>query len=80
MARQMKIIPSKLDCIKEAKEYGIDFAKDVFELSISDKSFMAELAKRAGYRKSRTSTLSRGSAFFVHLVKFRKSQSDFFNG
>lgn len=60
---------SKSEAIEQAKTYGIDFSKDVFEISISDKSFMAELAKKARYKKSKTSCVSTGSAFFLNLKK-----------
>ncbi len=61
---------SKAEAIARAKAEGIDFSKDVFEISMSDKSAMAELAKLAGYKKSASSCLSTGSAFFVHLKKY----------
>jgi arginine utilization protein RocB len=66
--KQMKKI-TKQQAIEKAKTYGIDFSKDVFEISISDKSYMSELAKEAGYKASKTSCLSTGSAFFEHLKK-----------
>ena len=61
---------SKTEAIARAKAEGIDFEKDVYQISISDKSFMADLAKEAGYKKSASSCLSTGSAFFVHLKKY----------
>lgn len=60
---------SKSEAIKKAKDNGINFDRDVFEISISDKSFMAELAKESGYKKSKSSCLSTGSAFFLNLKK-----------
>jgi len=66
----MKQKISKQFAILKAKKYGIDFEKDVYQISISDKSFMADLAKETGYKKSASSCLSTGSAFFVHLKKY----------
>lgn len=65
----MKVTQSKLDAIEMAKAHGIDFSKDVFEISISDKGLLHDLAKACRYKKSRTSCLSLGGAFFVHLQK-----------
>lgn len=61
---------SKSEAVEQAKAYGIDFSKDVFQISISDKSYLSELATKAGYRKSKSTGLSTGGAFFVHLQKF----------
>ena len=60
---------SKSEAIEKARTYGIDFSKDVFEISISDKSYMAELARKAGYKKSKSACLSTGSCFFLNLKK-----------
>lgn len=67
---KMKAKLTKVDAIRKAKEYGIDFSKDGFELSISDKSYMAELAREMGYKKSSTCCVSTGHAVFIHLKKY----------
>lgn len=61
---------TKETALEIATKNGIDFSKDVFQLSISEKSTMAEIAKKVGYKKSKTATVSTGSAFFLHLQKF----------
>lgn len=47
----------------------IDFTADVFALSHSQRCALRDAAKAHGYRKSITSCLSTGAAFFVYLVK-----------
>jgi len=65
----MKVTESKEMAIEMAKAHGVDFTKDVFEISISNKGLLHELAKSCRYKKSRTSCLSLGGAFYVHLQK-----------
>jgi hypothetical protein len=60
---------SKEEAMNLAINEGIDFALSPFQISISDKTYLSELAKRCGYKKSKTSPFSTGSAFFVHLQK-----------
>ena len=62
---------SKATAITRAINEGIAFDENLspFQLSISDKTYMHELAKECGYRKSATSPYSLGSAFYVHLQK-----------
>lgn len=67
----MKKKITKWEAIEKCRENGITFGADmcVYQLSISDKTFLAELAKECGYRKSASSCLSTGSAFYNHLFK-----------
>lgn len=60
---------SKYTARNRAEEYGIDFHKSVFQLSMSDRSYLLELAKKVGYKKSPTSSMSRAGAFFEYLRK-----------
>jgi hypothetical protein len=69
MAYQTKM--SKYTAKNNAEKYGIDFDKSPYQLSNSEKSYLLELAKKIGYRKSASSSssLSRASAFFQYLKK-----------
>ena len=62
---------SKETAITRAINEGISFDDNLspYQLSISEKTYMHELAKLCGYRKSATSCFSLGSAFYVHLQK-----------
>jgi hypothetical protein len=60
---------NKYTARNRAEEYGIDFDKSVFKLSNDDKSYLLELAKKVGYKKSSGSSLSRAGAFFEYLRK-----------
>jgi hypothetical protein len=55
--------------IKELKSKGFSFSRNVFELSFSDKNLLYDLAKKCKYRKSKSSCLSLGGAFYLHLQK-----------
>ena len=52
-----------------AKSHDIDFTKEVFQLSHSQRIGLSDMAKAVGYRKSVSSSLSLGAAFFVYLVR-----------
>jgi hypothetical protein len=60
---------SKFSARNRAEEYGIDFHKSPFTLSSDEKSYLLELAKKVGYKKSSGSSLSRAGAFFEYLRK-----------
>lgn len=48
---------------------GVDFNKDAFQLSSTEKSLMADAAKECKYRKPKTSYFGLGGSFFLHLQK-----------
>lgn len=52
-----------------AKHEGIDFTQDVHTLYSGQRSALQDMAKAVSWRKSLTSPLSLGAAFFVYLVK-----------
>lgn len=62
---------SKQDAKRMAIDAGIDFNQDFHTLSSSKVDTLVELAKKSGYRKSKTSPGSRGRAFFEHLQKVK---------
>ena len=55
--------------IKELKNKGFSFSRNVFELSLLDLNLLSDLAKKCKYRKSKNSYLSLGGAFYLHLQK-----------
>jgi|688.fasta_scaffold68344_5 hypothetical protein len=69
MAYQTKM--SKYTAKNNAEKYGIDFDKNVFTLKSHELSYLLELAKKVGYRKTSSSRndLSRASSFFLYLKK-----------
>lgn len=52
-----------------AASHQIDFTADVFTLSHSQRVALVDAAKACGYRKSITSCLTLGGAFFQYLAK-----------
>ncbi|MCR5270574.1 MAG: hypothetical protein K6D91_06105 [Prevotella sp.] len=51
---------------------GIDFEKDAFELPLSVKSELAEVAKKYGYRKPKDSYFGLGGSFYCCLQRVYK--------
>jgi len=63
---------TKQEAIKAAQEYGITFGRDYHqECDISKSSYLAELAKRVGYRKPKNASGSTGRYFYAHLSKIK---------
>jgi len=60
---------SKEDALAIALEMWVDFNKPAAVMSISTLSELSELAKKTGFRKSSSSSMSTGTAFFYHLQK-----------
>lgn len=60
---------SKEDAKALAKKMGINFSKDFFELSMSDKETLVSIAKLKGYRKPSTASGSTARYFFEYLTK-----------
>jgi hypothetical protein len=58
---------SKDDAIEKAIGLGVDFDKDFHAQSFGNE--LADLAKEAGFKKSKSSSGSLGRAFFDHLMK-----------
>lgn len=52
-----------------AKQEGIDFTADVHTLYSGQRIALQDMAKAVSWRKSQTSCLSLGAAFFVYLAK-----------
>jgi len=52
-----------------AKHHAIDFTADVFTLYSDQRGALVEMAKAVSWRKSISSPLSLGAAFFVYLAK-----------
>jgi hypothetical protein len=61
--------PIYFDAIRELQEKGVNFEKDVFTLSSSDRSQLDEAARKYGYRRPKTSYFARGGAFFLCLQR-----------
>lgn len=59
--------------ISECIAKGIDFGKDAFQLSSTEKSILAEYAKECKYKRPKTSYFGIGGAFFLHLQKIYKA-------
>ena len=59
--------------ISECIAKGIDFEKDAFQLSSTEKSILSEYAKECKYRKPVNSYFCIGGAFFLHLQKIYKA-------
>lgn len=55
--------------ISDLQSKGIDFSKDVFTLSLSDKTLLAESAKACKYRKPKNGYFGLGGSFYLHLQK-----------
>lgn len=51
------------------KAHGVDFSADVHAIPISALAACAELAKAVSWRKSPSSSLSTGAAFFTYLAR-----------
>ena len=62
---------SKQTAITRAINEGISFDKGAspYCLSLGEKTYLHELAKECGYRKSKTSVWSLGCAFYLNLQK-----------
>jgi hypothetical protein len=58
---------SKYDAKIMAKNEGINFNKDFFELSNSEKNILLEIAKKQGYRKSKNAPGSTARMYFEYL-------------
>lgn len=58
--------------ISELIAKGIDFNKDAFGLSGTEKTMLADYAKECKYRRSKTSYFGLGGSFFLHLQKIYK--------
>ena len=52
---------------------GLDFNKNAFELSTSEKTMLAERAKECNYKRPAASYFGLGGAFFLHLQKIFRS-------
>ena len=59
--------------ISECIAKGVDFEKDAFQLSSTEKSVLSEYAKECNYRKPKNSCFGIGGAFFLHLQKIYKN-------
>ena len=57
------------DAIREAEAMGVDFDKSYHEQTHGNE--LAELAKKYGYRKSKSSPMSTSRAFFEYLEKYK---------
>lgn len=57
------------EAIRELKAKGVNFGKDVFALSSSDRSQLDEAARKYGYKRPKTSYFARGGAFFLCLQR-----------
>lgn len=51
---------------------GVDFNKDAFQLSSTEKSLLADAAKECKYRRPKNSYFGLGGSFFLHLQKLYK--------
>ena len=63
---------SKFDAYRMAKRAGVSFKKDYHQQSVG--STMADLAKKAGYRKPATASGSRARYFFYHLQRLSQKR------
>lgn len=63
---------SKTMLINELKAKGFDFNRSVFEVSLSEKSMLADYAKQFSYRRPKNSYVGLGGAFFEHLKKLNQ--------
>ena len=48
---------------------GVDFSKGVFEISLSTKSELAEVAKKYHYKRSKTAYCGVGGSFYLLLKR-----------
>jgi len=64
----MKI--TKSEAVKIAKQQGVNFCEDFHGQSVGN--IMADLAKKAGYKKPKNANGSTGRYFFNHLAKTQK--------
>lgn len=55
--------------ISELIAKGLDFNKDVFQSSGTEKTMLADYAKECKYRRPKTSYFGLGGSFFLHLQK-----------
>lgn len=69
---------SKEDAIVEALKMGVDFDKDFHAQSFGNE--LADLAKRTGYRKSKSSSGSLGRVFFDHLDRIYQKAPALYKG
>lgn len=66
----MKEKITKLTAIKLAKAKGIKFSGSFHaDCSTSQAEYLAELARKAGYRKPRLASGSTGRYFYYHLYR-----------
>jgi hypothetical protein len=59
--------------ISECIAKGLDFEKDAFQLSSTEKSILSEYAKECKYRRLKNSYFGLGGSFFLHLQKIYKA-------
>lgn len=69
---RMNYISSKLMLVNELKAQGFDFNRSVFELSLKEKSMLADYAKQFSYHRPKNSYVGLGGAFYEHLKKLNK--------
>lgn len=65
----MTNIEKKRGIISNLEKEGIDFKKDVFELSFEEKAKLAEYARKCKYRRSKGAYCGLGGSFYLHLQK-----------
>lgn len=63
---------SKTMLINELKAKGFDFNRSVFEISLSEKSMLADYAKQFSYRRPKNCYVCLGGAFYEHLKKLNQ--------
>ena len=57
------------DEVKAQIKKGVNFEKDPFTVSLSTASELAEVAKKYGYRRPRSSYFGTGKAFYLCLQR-----------
>lgn len=65
----MKRDKAALRATLAAAPHKVDFTLDPYQLTHSQRSALHDTARSVGYRKSVSSCLSLGAAFFVYLAK-----------
>lgn len=61
--------------ISELIAKGLDFNKDAFQLSGTEKTMLADYANECKYKRPKTSYFGIGGAFFLHLQKIYKADN-----
>jgi len=67
MARKPRLSHCEAKAMLERQ--GINFSKDVFELSTSQLTEVAEISRKTGYRKSKNAPGSTGRMYFQLLQR-----------